>query len=143
MFGNGSEAYRFVLAADRAMVANQPARAADLLSRALEYRTDVDTLLRLAAVRKVLHQYEAAIGAASAAVQLAPRHFLALLTLATLRDAIGAEHRAGRTYREALRYAPPVAELPPAVRKQLDWARRRVAAEDEWLERVRDWSIAA
>ena len=143
MTGNIHQAAVLVEAADRAIAAGDAAKASDLLSKAADLQASAGVLLRLATVRKLLGDSLAAVGAATAAVQLEPTNFLALLTLASLREFIGADHSAGRTYREALRHAPPDHTLPPAVRRQLDWARRRVAVEDEWIKRLDGWSIAA
>ncbi len=121
------------------MAAGNRHGAAELLQRAADFRPTVDTLLKLASVRRALGDIGLAATAAEKAVKLAPRNFVALLMLGAMQEAMHAEHRAARTYRAALRSALPEQRLPPPIVKQMQHARRRVAAEDRWLERVSDW----
>jgi Aspartyl/Asparaginyl beta-hydroxylase len=137
---NINQAVALELAADQAMAAGNRQGAAELLQRATDFRPTVDTLLKLASVRRALGDIGRAANAAEKAVKLAPRNFVALLMLGAMQEAMHAEHRAARTYRAALRNALPAQTLPPPIVKQLQHARRRVAAEDRWLERVSDWS---
>jgi aspartyl/asparaginyl beta-hydroxylase (cupin superfamily) len=131
-----------IAAADRAMAAGDRERAANLLEQAAAERADTDTLLKLASVRRALGDIGAAAEAAGKALKLSPGNFIALLMLATLQDAMNAEHRAGRTYRAAIRHAPDPQALPPTLLKQLERARRRVAADDRWIEAVQAWQPA-
>jgi aspartyl/asparaginyl beta-hydroxylase (cupin superfamily) len=139
-FGNSDA---LVAAADRAMASGDRLRAAQLLEQAAAAQPRFETLLKLASVRRALGDIGAAAEAAGRAVKLAPDNFIALLMLGTLQDAMGAEHRAGRVYRAALRHAPPPHALPPPVRDQLEHARRRVAADDRWLQSVAEWRPSA
>jgi aspartate beta-hydroxylase len=136
---NLDQAAALELAADQAMAAGNRQSAADLLQRAADYKPNLNTLLKLASVRRALGDIGAAADAAGKAVKIAPQNFVGLLMLGALQEAMHAEHRAGRTYRAALRNAPPEQSLPPPVVKQLDHARRKVAADDRWLQRVSDW----
>jgi hypothetical protein len=121
------------------MAAGNHAQAAPLLEQVATSTPKFGTWLKLASVRRALGDVGAASDAAARALKLAPDNFMALLMFGTLQDAMGAEHRAGRVYRAALRNAPCTDLLPPPIRAQLDHARRRVAADDAWIEKVAAW----
>jgi len=125
--------------ADQAMARGDVREAASLLELAAQRGRDSTTLLRLATVRRSLGDLSGALQAASAGVELSPRNFLLCLLLGSLREATGAIHAASRAYRSACAHAPLDLSFQPAMAKQLDWARRRVEAADEWRSKLVDW----
>ena len=114
-------------------------QAASLLEVAAQRGRDAATLLRLATVRRSLGDYHGALKAASLGVELSPRNFLMCLLLGSLREAVGAVHGAERAYRQAIAHVPFDLRFQPAMAKQVDWAKRRVSAADEWRSRLLDW----
>ena len=125
--------------ADEAMARGNPREAASLLELASQRAGDSSTLLRLATVLRSLGDLQGALRAASAAAELSPRNFIMLLLLGSLREATGALHAAERVYRSACARAPLDLAFQPGVQKQLDHARRRVAAVADWRGRLFDW----
>ena len=128
--------------ADQAMARGDVREAASLLEVAAQRGRDSTTLLRLATVRRSLGDLPGALQAATASVELSPRNFLMGLLLGSLREATGAIHAASRAYRAACAHAPIDLSFQPAMAKQLEWARRRVEASDEWRSRLVDWDPA-
>lgn len=116
--------------------------AASLLEVAAQRGRDSTTLLRLATVRRSLGDLAGALQAATAAVELSPRNFLMCLLLGSLREATGALHAAQRAYRSACDHAPLNLDFQPTMAKQLEWARRRVDAAEQWMKRVLEWDPA-
>jgi tetratricopeptide (TPR) repeat protein len=131
-----AEGPELTAAADEAMVRGDRHAAAHLLEQAAAARRDAATLLRLATVRRSIGDVPGALAAASAAAELAPTDYQVLMLLGSLRDAVGAVHAAGRAYRAALQYAPASTVNQPRLAQQLDWARRRARAEDQWRARL-------
>lgn len=125
--------------ADQAMARGDVRQAASLLEVAAQRGRDSTTLLRLATVRRSVGDLAGALDAATAAVELSPRNFLMCLLLGSLREAMGAIHGAQRAYRAACAHAPLDLSFQPAMLKQLDWARKRVAALEQWHTRVLEW----
>jgi len=121
------------------MTAGEQSRASSLLQRAASLADDAATLLRLATVRRSLGDLQGALAAVRAAARLKPQDFVILLMLASLNDAVGATDQGARVYRRALECAPAGHKLPDALAKQLDYARRRVAATDAWVRRLQAW----
>ena len=117
-------------------------QAASLLEVAAQRGRDAATLLRLATVRRSLGDYHGAVKAAALGVELSPRNFLMCLLLGSLREAVGALRAAERAYRQAIAHAPLDLRFQPGMAKQLDWARRRVAAAEEWRTRLLEWNPA-
>lgn len=117
-------------------------QAASLLEVAAQRGRDSTTLLRLATVRRSVGDLPGALQAATAAVELSPRNFLMCLLLGSLREAMGAIHGAQRAYRAACVHAPVDLSFQPAMQKQLEWAKRRAEAADEWHSRVLEWDPA-
>lgn len=128
--------------ADQAMARGDVREAASLLEVAAQRGRDSTTLLRLATVRRSLGDLGGALQAATAAVELSPRNFLMCLLLGSLREATGALHAAQRAYRSACDYAPLDLSFQPAMAKQLEWARRRADAAEQWFKRVLEWDPA-
>jgi hypothetical protein len=114
-------------------------QAASLLELAAQRGHDAATLLRLATVRRSVGDLAGAMQAAAAAVELAPRNFLMSLLLGSLREATGALHAAERAYRSACAHAPLDLSFQPGVAKQLERARQRVAAGEQWRKRLLEW----
>ncbi len=128
--------------ADQAMARGDVREAASLLEVAAQRGRDSTTLLRLATVRRSLGDLAGALQAATAAVELSPRNFLMCLLLGSLREATGAVHAAQRAYRSACDHVPLDLSFQPAMAKQLEWARRRVDAAEQWMKRVLEWDPA-
>ncbi|WP_375391503.1 aspartyl/asparaginyl beta-hydroxylase domain-containing protein [uncultured Sphingomonas sp.] len=128
-----------VARADAALRAGQRQQAATLLEEAVGQSHDSAILLRLAVVRRALGEIEAALSVTEAAIKADQTNFLALLMRADLLQATDALDLAGRTYRAALRYAPPDSALSPPIRHQLDRARERAAADQDWQQSVVRW----
>jgi aspartyl/asparaginyl beta-hydroxylase (cupin superfamily) len=125
--------------ADQAMARGDVRQAASLLEVAAQRGRDATTLLRLATVRRSLRDYPGALQAAAAAVELSPRNFIMCLLLGSLREAMGALHAAERAYRAACANAPLDLAFQPAMQKQLERARSRMAAAERWRARLFDW----
>ena len=117
-------------------------QAASLLEVAAQRGRDAATLLRLATVRRSLGDFHGALKAAALGVELSPRNFLMCLLLGSLREAVGAVHGAERAYRTAVAHAPLDLQFQPRMAKQLDWAKRRVAAAERWRKRLLEWDPA-
>jgi aspartate beta-hydroxylase len=139
---NAGQSTSLIAQADQAMARGEVRKAASLLEVAAQRGRDSTTLLRLATVRRSLNDLPGALDAATAAVELSPRNFLMCLMLGSLREAMGAIHGAQRAYRAACAFAPLDLSFQPAMRKQLEWARRRVAALEDWHKRVIEWDPA-
>jgi hypothetical protein len=117
-------------------------QAASLLEVAAQRGRDAGTLLRLATVRRALGDFHGALRAAALGVELSPRNFLMHLLLGSLRETVGAIHGAERAYRTAVAHAPRDLQFQPAMARQLDWAKRRVAAAEQWRNRLLEWDPA-
>jgi aspartate beta-hydroxylase len=139
----GSEQCASLIAqADQAMARGDVRQAASLLEVAAQRGRDATTLLRLATVRRAIGDLGGALQAATAALELSPRNFLMCLLLGSLREAIGALHGAQRAYRAACAHAPADLSFQPAMRKQLEWAKRRADALERWHRGVLEWDPA-
>ncbi|MGE5562826.1 MAG: aspartyl/asparaginyl beta-hydroxylase domain-containing protein [Bacillota bacterium] len=117
-------------------------QAASLLEVAAQRGRDAGTLLRLATVRRSLGDLHGALKAAALGAELSPRNFIMHLLLGSLREAVGAIHGAERAYRTAAAHAPLDLQFQPAMGKQLEWAKRRVAAVEQWRKRLLEWAPA-
>jgi aspartate beta-hydroxylase len=133
------QTYPLIAQADEAMARGDVRQAQSLLEIAAQRGRDASTLLRLATVRRSLGDLPGATKAAAAAVDLEPRNFLMCLLLGSLREATGALYAAQRAYRAACAYAPLDLRFQPAMAKQLERARRVVAAGDRWRDRLFHW----
>src|SRR5262245_51065054 len=69
----------------------------------------------------------AALAAIDRALSLDPYFFLALLSKGAILEDLGKQRLAARTYRNALKIAPPEPSLPPDARGALQHAREHVA----------------
>lgn len=114
-------------------------QAASLLELAAQRASDATTLLRLATIRRSVGDLPGAVQAAAAAVELAPRNFVMSLLLGSLREATGALHASERAYRVACEFAPVDLSFQPALAKQLERARSKVAAVARWRRRLFEW----
>ncbi len=99
--------------------AKDPANPEIWMARAVCLRAAGDPLAALEAVERVLN--------------LDPVHFFALISKGALAEQLSGVKPAARIYRDALKIAPPDERLPPALRTQLDRARRIVAEDSERL----------
>lgn len=142
MIGGAGQCASLIAQADQAMARGDVRQAASLLEVAAQRGRDSTTLLRLATVRRSVGDLPGALQAATAAVELSPRNFLMCLLLGSLREAMGAIHGAQRAYRAACVHAPVDLSFQPAMRKQLEWAKRRAEAADQWHSRVLEWDPA-
>lgn len=139
MIGGAGQCASLIAQADQAMARGDVRQAASLLEVAAQRGRDSTTLLRLATVRRSVGDLAGALDAATAAVELSPRNFLMCLLLGSLREAMGALHGAQRAYRAACAHAPVDLSFQRGMLRQLDWARKRVAALDQWHMRVLEW----
>lgn len=128
-----------IAAADQALARGDIRQAASLLEIAAQRGRNSTTLLRLATVRRSLGDLGGAIKAATAAAELSPRNFLVCLLLGSLLEATGAIHAAQRAYRAACAHAPLDLSFQPAMHKQLEWAKQRVAALEQWHCGLLEW----
>ena len=95
--------------------------------------------LNLAAVRRAQSDFDGALNAVDEALRINPRHFMALLSRASLLDATGEEKRATAAYAIALTQAPSDSALDPPTLATVKRARDRSARHAAELETfVRD-----
>lgn len=139
MIGRLQQTYPLIAQADAAMARGDVREAQSLLELAAQRGRDASTLMRLATVRRSVGDLPGAVKAAAAAVELEPRNFLMCLMLGSLREATGALYAAQRAYRAACAYVPLDLSFQPAIAKQLERAKRIVAAADKWCERLLHW----
>ena len=108
----------------QAMRAGDPARARDILDRALAtYPRHIALWLNLAGACRALGDNAAAFGAVEGALQVEPRSFMALLMKASLLERQGSAREAGFAYGIALTQAPDPEALDPATHRALEHAR--------------------
>jgi aspartyl/asparaginyl beta-hydroxylase (cupin superfamily) len=116
--------------------------AAMLLERVVALgNASADELLRVAVTRRALGDVTGALDAVTEALRLRPDHFLALLMGGSLLSRLGRREEAGNAYRAAIRIAPPMHQLPPALRRELDNGRALITAEQAWRDAIRHRSI--
>ncbi|SEH16629.1 Aspartyl/Asparaginyl beta-hydroxylase [Sphingopyxis sp. YR583] len=118
-----------IAAADRALAAQDLARAAALLEEALSSGEDFSVLLRLAGVQRAAGRPRFALAAVHRALALAPLDFTALMMRASLLDRIG-DPGAGEAWGHAIAQRPDEA-LPPQLAQVLAEGERKYAA---WLD---------
>ncbi len=92
-----------------------------------------DGCLDRALALRMLGRLPEALAQAEAALVQEPRHFVALLTKASLLERAGKPKAAAIVYRNAIATAPPEALLPPPLLAQLAHAREAVRAYGEAL----------
>lgn len=111
-------------AAVRAMAANAPARAKEILQDAIRAYPKSSVLrINLAAAHQALSDLPAALLAVEEALKIEPRSFSALLFKATLLEKQGRDNEAGLAYGDALTQAPPENQLDAGVLRLLRRAR--------------------
>lgn len=111
-------------AARRAMAVGDFAGAQAILLQALARdRNNIPALLNLAAARRQLGDMDGAYGALREVLRLEPRHFQALLMIATLLEREGKAKSAAVAYGIALANAPPDQYLDPPTRQVVTRAR--------------------
>ena len=111
-------------AAVRAMAANAPARAKEILQDAIRaYPKSPVLRINLAAAHQALSDLPAALLAVGEALKIAPRSFSALLFKATLLEKQGCDNEAALAYGDALTQAPPENQLDAGVVQLLRRAR--------------------
>ncbi len=117
----------------RALAAIQgrdPAGALTLLSKAqAQSPDDIDVLMNRALALRMMGDLPGAIGALDAALTLAPYHFVALLSKASLVERTAGRKHAAAIYKNALKIAPPDQALNPGLLKAVQAAREAVRAE--------------
>jgi aspartyl/asparaginyl beta-hydroxylase (cupin superfamily) len=107
-------------AVHQAMRAGDFATAEGLLMRAVaQDPKSIPTLLNLAAARRQLGKTAGAYEALHEVLRIDPRHFHALLMLATLEESDGGTRRAAFSYAKAIAQAPPEQYLDPSTRQAL------------------------
>lgn len=128
----------------RAISAGDFATAEALLVRAASRDPKhIPTWLNLAATRRQLHNGPGARAALLEVLSMEPRHFRALLMLATLEESELGMHKAAATYAAAIANAPPEQYLDPTTAQALARAREVYGAYakelDEFiLDRIAD-----
>jgi aspartyl/asparaginyl beta-hydroxylase (cupin superfamily) len=135
---NGS-ATSLVAEADRALAAQDFARARTLLSEAAEAQPgDAAILMKLAGASRAAGQPKAALDAVHRALAISPLDFTALLMRASLLDRLG-DAAAGEAWGHALAQKPDGA-LPPQIAAVLAEGESRHA---DWLDaREKRWTAA-
>ena len=104
----------------RAIAANDPGRAMDILKRALQLDPrNLGAWLNYAGLLRRNGQPDAALDAVDHALDIEPRSFYGLLMKGSILDAQGDLPNAGRTYAVALLFAPQEAELDAPTRTAL------------------------
>ena len=88
-----------------------------------------DLQLNIAMVQRSLNDLPAAIGALDKALAIEPYSFLALLSKGSVLEQMGSPRNAAEVYRNAVRIAPPDANLPPALKPPLDHAREIIGQQ--------------
>ena len=115
--------------ADRAAASGNLGRAKQLLSQAAaESPTDVQLLLKLAAVSRAAGEPRAALAAVHQALAQSPLDFVALMLRATLLEALG-DPEAGEAWGHALAQRPD-GDLPPPLAAAVAQGEKR---RDSWL----------
>lgn len=127
--------------ADRALAAQDFARAAALFEEAAKASDDPSVLLRLAGAHRACGRPRVALDAVHRALALAPLDFTALLLRASLLDRMG-DPNAGEAWGHAIAQKPADA-MPPQLAAVLAEGERRHAAwldakEARWAERMAD-----
>lgn len=121
--------------ASLAMQAGQLAQARQLLEQAVQLDTENALLwLHLAATRRAMAAYPAAIEAVEQALRVQPRQFAALLMKATLMEREGRARDAAQAFGIALSQAPPATQLDPTT---LSVVQRGRALHDDYLRDLR------
>ncbi len=116
------------LRGQRQMEAGDAAGALGLLTEAEALDTSLPAIPFLVAVcRRHLRDPAAALAAVDRALALDPYFFLALLSKGAILADLGKHRLAARTYRNALKIAPPDQSLPADARTALQCAREHVA----------------
>lgn len=114
----------FNAAAVKAIAANAPARAKEILHDAIRaYPNNPLLRINLAAAHQALSDLPAALLAVGDALEIEPRSFSALLFKATLLEKLGRDNEAGLAYGDALTQAPPENQLDAGVLRLLRRAR--------------------
>ncbi len=114
----------FNAAAVKAIAANAPARAKEILHDAIRaYPNNPLLRINLAAAHQALSDLPAALLAVGDALEITPRSFSALLFKATLLEKLGRDNEAGLAYGDALTQAPPENQLDAGVLRLLRRAR--------------------
>lgn len=122
-------------AAGRAMAAGDFAGAQIILLQALERdKNNIAVLLNLAAARRQLGDLEGSYGALQEVLRLEPRHFRALLMIATLLERQGNARSAAAAYGIALANTPPDQYLDPPTLQVVARARTIHAAHTRELD---------
>lgn len=82
-----------------------------------------DLQLNIAMARRAMGDLSAAVAALDNALAIEPYSFLALLSKGSVLEQKGAVRNAAEVYRNAVRIAPPEANLPPSLKAPLEHAR--------------------
>lgn len=126
-----------------ALLRGEPERARDLLERAGRAAPREPSIpLNLSFVFRATGDRNAEMAALTAALDIDPFFFPALLAKALLVERMGENRQAARIFRDALAIAPPDAQLPAELRDKLSYARERVAQNAAALERELDAKLA-
>jgi len=123
----------FVKEVQKLLGSGQVPRALELLRAREPGNKDPEIALHLGLALRMQRDFAGALGAFDAALALDPYHLLALLSKGAVLEMMGQPRLAARTYRNALKVAPPDAQLLPSLRGAVDRARRAVAANNEAL----------
>jgi aspartate beta-hydroxylase len=93
----------------------------------------IDIKLNLALAHRMMGNLVQALGALDAALQLDPYQFMALLSKGAILERMGKTHEAARTYKNALKLAPPDDQTPPALVAPIAHAKVVVTADSDAL----------
>lgn len=121
--------------ARRLLLANDPARAHQLLEQAVKIDSTIPILwLNLAAALRSLKRPAEEWVALTRLLELEPRNLRAQLQKASLVEMKGDSRAAAAAYRSALQSIPPGADMPPSLRPVLEHANSVVEANNRALE---------
>lgn len=111
-----------------------PVGALELLRRAETGDSrHAETPFYAALAHRMLGDFPQAIAAIDRALAIDAYFFMALLSKGALQEKMGQQKTAARTYKNAIKIAPPPERMPPAQRAAFDHAKAAVAAHSQAL----------
>ena len=103
----------------------------------------IDIKLNIALAHRMMGNLAQALAALDAALQLDPYQFMALLSKGSILERMGQSHEAAKTYKNALKLAPPTDQTPPALVAPIAHARGVIAADINALHQYLSAQLAA
>lgn len=115
-----------LLQAVQALSRRDPHQALALLDQADQLGQTHDSLLNRALAFRLLGRFNDAIVALDNALDIKPYDFTALLAKGAMLEKLNQTKAAVETYRNALKISPPIAQCPPALAAQMEYASRLI-----------------